>query len=80
MSETKNSNPHGVKVGDIWEDCDARMTKRHLLVKEIAGDKATVVEVSKVTRREVGRKVKIRLDRFKPTSTGYRRITKGVSS
>lgn len=55
-----------VKVGQVWVDNDPRHTDhRNLEVLSIKGKYATC-------KSGVGRKSKIRLDRFKPTSTGYR--------
>lgn len=74
MSETKSTNPHGVKVGDIWEDCDKRIAKRKLTVTLVDLDKAR----ARVEAAPTGRLSYIALNRFKPTSTGYRRIKEGT--
>lgn len=59
-----------VKVGQVWEDNDSRMTyRRPLKVLEIVGDKAIVQHP-----RGLGSKTRIRLDRFKPTANGYRLV------
>jgi len=54
-----------VKIGQVWVDIDPRMGRRKLKVVAIEGDRAVVETAS-------GRKTKILLNRFKPTSTGYR--------
>ena len=60
--------PIKVEVGQIWIDNDPRHDyKRRLKVLEIIGDKATVQHPD-----GLGARTKIRLDRFRPTSTGYR--------
>jgi len=66
-------------VGQIWQDNDKRGYGRRIRIVEIDGAYA-VVEL--VTPRRVGhsaakpgRQTRIRLDRFRPTSTGYRYIT-----
>jgi hypothetical protein len=73
MSETKNPNPHGVHVGDIWEDCDPRARRRRLTVTLIDLERGK----ARVRDQDSGRLTFIALDRFKPISTGYRRIKEG---
>lgn len=58
-----------VKVGQVWEDNDPRTYKRPLRVLSLDDTHATVQSPS-----GMGRVTRIRLDRFKPTSTGYRLI------
>ena len=62
-------NQNGVEVGQIWQDWDKRF--RH--------QTPTYKRVLKVDKKfaycvgvESGRETRIRLDRFKPNSTGYR--------
>lgn len=59
--------PIKVRVGQVWQDTDSRITYvRRVKVIEIQGDRALC---------DTGcRKVKIRLDRFKPGSTGYKLV------
>ncbi len=64
------SNPHGVEVGQIWVSADKREGRRRLTV--VAVD--TNSGVARVEGAH-GRRSRIRLDRFRPTSTGYRRIS-----
>lgn len=61
--ESTVGNPHDVKIGQVWRDNDKRMDRRFLTVTDVGETHATVYDGVKVT--------KIRLDRFKPTSTGY---------
>ncbi|KXO99066.1 hypothetical protein AXK58_24235 [Tsukamurella tyrosinosolvens] len=68
MSAASN-NPHGVEKGQVWADNDKRMAGRELRVLEVGDTHATVTEINDTS----GRTTQIRLDRFKPTSTGYRR-------
>lgn len=65
-------------VGQIWQDNDKRSYGRRVRIVEIDGTHA-VVEL--VTGRGVGhadakpgRQTRIRLDRFRPISTGYRYV------
>lgn len=62
-----------VKVGQVWEDNDSRLGagahRRSFKVLEIIGERALVV-----TLNGVSRKTKIKLDRFRPTATGYRLV------
>lgn len=61
--------PVKVKAGQVWRDNDQRMGPREIKVLAIEGDRAIVQRVS-----GVGTKTKIRLDRFRPTTTGYRLV------
>lgn len=74
MSEP--NNPWGVQVDDVWADADPRSAGRRLLVVEVGETHATVVPCNNVGT-PIGtkpRQTKIRLDRFRDTSTGYRRV------
>lgn len=66
-------------VGQVWADNDKRSYGRLLRIVEIDATHATVALVSPrdrgVSSAEAGRRTRIRLDRLKPTSTGYRLIT-----
>ena len=64
MSDPIN-NPYGVKVGQIWESCDKRDAGRRVTVEKVSLGFAYVRYV-KLSR--------IRLTRFRPTSTGYKLI------
>lgn len=62
-----------VAVGQIWQDWDIRWRKsfcpnRFFEIKSISGDGlyATCKNI------QTGKMTKIRVDRFKPNSTGYR--------
>jgi hypothetical protein len=70
-----------VRPGQIWADNDKRSYGRKVRVVEIDATHATVELVDQrgrpaantpVQRAETGRQTRIRLDRFRPTSTGYR--------
>lgn len=65
MSERVNIEP-----GQVWEDCDWRSAGRKVRVLAVDATHATV---QSPTGR--GRKTRIRLDRFRPTSTGYRLVS-----
>ena len=58
----------GVKVGQVWQDVDDRMNGRRIKVVRLEGRHA----ICDVIGTE--RQTKIRLDRFKTTSTGYRLV------
>lgn len=67
-----------VKVGQTWTDNDPRHTKegippRTIKVLEIVDGKALCQHPS-----GLGRKTKIRLDRFRPTATGYKLVGDAV--
>lgn len=65
-----------VQVGQIWADNDKRSSGRRVRIVEVDATHATVELVGArqrgVSSAEPGRRTRIRLDRFKPTSTGYR--------
>jgi hypothetical protein len=69
------AEPITVKPRQIWQDCDPRSAGRYLLVEEVGPTHAVVLQVDR--RGEVvgkERRTRIRLDRFRPTSNGYRLI------
>ncbi|WP_318201090.1 DUF6354 family protein [Streptomyces sp. SCL15-4] len=74
MTDTPTPAP-----GQIWQDNDPRGYGRRIRI--IATD-ATHAHVEQVIGRDhasasPGRRTRIRLDRFRPTSTGYRYISGG---
>lgn len=68
-----------VRVGQIWRDNDKRAKGRHVKVVEVDGTHATVAlwmtRSASSNTAMPGRRTRIRLDRFRPTSTGYTLIT-----
>lgn len=66
-----------VHVGQLWQDNDPRSPGRYLLVVATDTTHATVRQVAhnptdRITAELPGvRPTRIRLDRFRPTSTGY---------
>lgn len=58
-----SNNPHGVKVGQTWQDNDKRGPRRVGRIVSIDDTHARVDWGVNVTR--------VKLTRFKPTSTGY---------
>jgi len=68
-----------VEVGQVWTDNDRRRADNPRLIKvvRLPGDGTALVTASKdggITFR--GRWTSVRLDRFRPNSTGYRFIRK----
>lgn len=61
-----SNNPHGVKIGQVWQDNDKRTSYR----------KGRVIDMSEThARMDWGyTQTSVKLARFKPTSTGYRLI------
>ena len=57
-----------VQVGQIWADNDARGIVRQVKVVSLHDGYAVVIN------QRTGRLTRIRLTRFRPTSTGYRLI------
>jgi len=67
MKAAKRENQK-VRPKQIWESCDPREgCPRRFIVEEIEGGMAVCLSLR-------GRRTRIRLDRFRPTSTGYRLI------
>lgn len=64
-------------VGQIWQDNDPRAYGRKLRIVEL-GDTHAIVELHEarqpVSSARPGRRTRIRLDRFRPTGTGYRYV------
>lgn len=71
-----DSNPHGVKVGQIWESCDKRYPNNSIKVAVVYEDRgyATVI-IQKNSRFR-----QIKLSRFRERSNGYRLIKDVTSS
>lgn len=63
-----------VEPGQIWEDNDWRSAGRRILILSVDETHATVQSPS-----GMGRITRIRLDRFRPNSTGYRMTTPPVT-
>jgi hypothetical protein len=64
-----------VKPGQIWADNDKRSKGRRIRVLEVGQYHAIVRDADATPGAwPPGRKTRIRLDRFKPTSTGYRLV------
>lgn len=65
-------------VGQIWQDNDPRGHGRRIRIVSVTGTHALVESLSPRRTRHLhakpGRRTRIRLDRFKPTSTGYQYI------
>lgn len=63
-------------VGQIWQDNDKRGYGRRIRIVEITGTHAVVEQVvgRDHAQAQPGRRTRIRLDRFRPTRTGYRYI------
>jgi hypothetical protein len=55
-----------VRVGQVWKDTDPRIKARELVVEQIDQTHATMRVVG------TNRRPRIRLDRFRPNSTGYK--------
>ncbi|MYT26090.1 hypothetical protein GTW69_38470 [Streptomyces sp. SID7760] len=64
-------------VGQLWQDNDQRSYGRTVHIVEIDDTHATVLLHQPrlpVSSAKPGRRTRIRLDRFRPTSTGYRYV------
>lgn len=73
MSET---NP-APAVNQIWQDNDPRSSGRQVRIVELTDTHALVVlhqPRNPASSAKPGRRTRIRLDRFRPISTGYRFI------
>lgn len=80
----------GVRVGQVWTDADYRNAGRTLRVDTISDGRAVCTILTNADGHQRllddkrgsyggqdmrGKTVRIRLDRFRPTSTGYRLVT-----
>jgi hypothetical protein len=65
-----------VRPGQIWADNDKRSSGRKVRVLHVGETHATVQEEfpEGTAGRRKPRQSRIRLDRFRPTSTGYRLV------
>ena len=67
-------------VGQIWQDNDARSPDRYLRIVDIDASRATVRPITYDPATRIAadlpgvRSSRNRLDRFRPTTTGYRYI------
>lgn len=77
MTATKKAAAPKVKRGQVWRDRDKRQPGRWLVVRGLTPERdRAVCEVHERGRffgdiHNTGRLTKVRLDRFRPTSTGY---------
>ncbi|MFF7631407.1 DUF6354 family protein [Streptomyces cyaneofuscatus] len=70
-------------VGQVWQDNDPRQDSRQVRIVELTATHAVVVLVQPrepVSSAQPGRRTRIRLDRFRPTSTGYRYVRTEATS
>lgn len=81
MSADQSPEDARPKVGQVWADNDWRSKGREVLIVAIDETHATVevTAAQPLSGRPttIGRQTRIRLNRFKPTSTGYRLIDCG---
>lgn len=74
-----------VKPGQIWADNDKRSKGRHIRIVAMNGSRALVEQVAYNERDGIAaalpgvRQTRIRLDRFRPTSSGYRLVQDAAS-
>ena len=69
----------GPAIGQIWQDNDPRSTDRFVWIERTDDTHAHVRQVALTQNGEPVplpgvRRTRIRLDRFRPTSTGYRYV------
>jgi hypothetical protein len=62
-----------VQPGQVWKDNDKRMTSRHVFVLKVEDGYAICTKCNSegLTPDRTKYLTQIRLDRFRPTSTGY---------
>lgn len=69
-------------VDQVWRDNDPRQDSRQVRIVEVTDTHAVVTLVqprNPVSSAKPGRRTRIRLDRFRPTSTGYRYVRTEVT-
>lgn len=70
-----------VRVGQVWQDNDKRYRRRpRFLQVTFVGAEAATCEAWYDEPGYLARTVRVRLDRFKPTSTGYRLVQDAPSA
>jgi hypothetical protein len=73
-----SDNSKQVAAGQVWADNDARSAGRTLRVDKVIGEHAWCMVLTDMEQRAtgakttVGKSTRIKLSRFRPTSTGYR--------
>jgi len=72
MTTTSTNTPP--EVGQIWADNDKRTTHRYLRVLSIDDGTALVKQVTAAGESTVKTPTRIRLNRLRPTSSGYRLV------
>ncbi|TXH09936.1 MAG: hypothetical protein E6R04_06630 [Spirochaetes bacterium] len=75
-----STNPFNVAPGQVWRDNDPRENGRCIRVIRLEGGFAVVQRVRFVPNKrgvsmQEGRQTRIRLDRFKATTSGYCRVS-----
>lgn len=65
-----------VQVDSVWKDNDKRMHERYLVVCRTDSTHAVCVRCDRFGGNRWKRAVRIRLDRFKPNSSGYSLVWK----
>jgi len=79
-----SSNSNSVAVGQVWVDNDPRVHlngRRFVEVLGVDGKYATVrgyrthIMANRKIKKVYSKTTRIRLDRFKPTNNGYRRVS-----
>lgn len=66
-----------IKVGSIWADDDPRQAGRRLKVIAVDGDQVVCVVTAvarNVSETRIGTSTRIRRNRFRPGSSGYRLV------
>lgn len=73
------SEQPAVRPGQVWADNDKRSAGRQVRVVSVDDTHATVVlhavRPGGHQQAQLGRKTRVRLDRFRPTPTGYRLVS-----
>lgn len=70
-----SAKPTPVRVGQVWQDWDSRLRRhpaRLLLVLRVEEGFALL------RREDTLRETRVRLDRMRPTSTGYRLVSEAT--
>lgn len=62
-------------VGQVWADNDWRQDGRQVRIDSLNETHADVTVVANCHGRRTGQRTRIRLDRLRPTSTGYRLVS-----
>lgn len=64
-----------VRAGQVWADNDSRTNQRTIRILDVSDTYAEALTLTDYRGRASTKITRIRLDRFRPNSTGYRLVS-----